>query len=282
MTSPTRSWVVVVPVKNLESAKTRMAHPSRPELALAMALDTIQAAVRTPSVREVLVVTGDPVVARAVPRTGVRVVRDDGAGDLNRCLVAAVEDLPSGQPVVVMVADLPSARPDELALLLDSAPEHGAAVVGDREGHGTTLLLATEPSRLHPRFGVGSLARHLAGGALDLSASAGPGLRLDVDVIDDLDAAAATVGTATSAVIIGPSSLRRVTGSVVQATVRSFDPSNRSGTVLRDDGLELAFDAGAFDAGGALKLRLGQRVRLDYDDDGVLTSVGIATFPRPG
>jgi 2-phospho-L-lactate guanylyltransferase len=109
----------------------------------------------------------------------------------------------------------------------------------------------------------------------------GPSLRLDVDALDDLRDAVATVGPATTAVISGPSSLRRVTGSVVQATVRSFDPSNRTGTVLRDDGLELDFDSGAFDAGGALRLRLGQRVRLTCDDDGVVTTVTLATVPGP-
>jgi len=282
MTSPSRAWVVVVPVKPPDSAKTRMAHPSRPELALAMAVDTIEAATQTPGVREVRVVTNDLAVAQEVRRAGVRVVSDDGAGDLNRCLASAVARLPSAQPVAVMVADLPGARPDELTRLLDSVPEQGVAVVGDRRGQGTTLLLATQPTRLHPQFGVGSLARHRAGGAVDLSESAGPSLRLDVDTLDDLrDAVVASVGPATTALVSALSSLGVVTGSVVQATVRSFDPANRSGTVLRDDGLELDFDSGAFVAGGALKLRLGQRVRLTCDDQGVVTAVGIATFPGP-
>jgi hypothetical protein len=54
-----------------------------------------------------------------------------------------------------------------------------------------------------------------------------------------------------------PSSLR-----AVHATVRSFVPATRSGTVLLDDGVELPFDAAAFDAGGVRLLRVGQRVRL--------------------
>ena len=49
----------------------------------------------------------------------------------------------------------------------------------------------------------------------------------------------------------------------MQATVRSFDPATRSGTVLLDDGTELPYDAPAFDAGGLRLLRLGQRVRID-------------------
>jgi 2-phospho-L-lactate guanylyltransferase len=66
----------------------------------------------------------------------------------------------------------------------------------------------------------------------------------------------------------------------VQATVRSFDARTRSGTVLLDDGVELAYDGAAFDAGGLRLLRVGQRVRLDVVDDGGLTVVRLtlATF----
>jgi 2-phospho-L-lactate guanylyltransferase len=51
----------------------------------------------------------------------------------------------------------------------------------------------------------------------------------------------------------------------VQATVRSFDPASRSGTVLLDDGTELPYDRPAFDAGGIRLLRVGQRVRIEVD-----------------
>lgn len=49
----------------------------------------------------------------------------------------------------------------------------------------------------------------------------------------------------------------------MQATVRSFDPRSRSGTVLLDDGVELPYDAAAFDAGHIRLLRVGQRVRIE-------------------
>ena len=49
----------------------------------------------------------------------------------------------------------------------------------------------------------------------------------------------------------------------MQATVRSFDPRSRSGTVLLDDGVELPYDADAFDAGHIRLLRVGQRVRIE-------------------
>ncbi len=53
----------------------------------------------------------------------------------------------------------------------------------------------------------------------------------------------------------------------MQATVRSYDPDSRSGTVLADNGVEIPFGAAAL-AGSRLRhLRIGQRVRVEVDGD---------------
>jgi cold shock CspA family protein len=52
----------------------------------------------------------------------------------------------------------------------------------------------------------------------------------------------------------------------MQATAYTFDPDTRTGQVLLDDGTPVPFDAAAFDAGGLLLLRVGQRVRLEVED----------------
>jgi 2-phospho-L-lactate guanylyltransferase len=67
----------------------------------------------------------------------------------------------------------------------------------------------------------------------------------------------------------------------VQATVRSFDPTTRSGDLLLDDGSELDFAAAAFDASGLRLLRLGQRVRIETDDAGRVLRLTIPTLPFP-
>ena len=64
----------------------------------------------------------------------------------------------------------------------------------------------------------------------------------------------------------------------VQGTVATFDAQARSGTLLLDDGTELAFPAEAFDASGLRLLRLGQRVRLDRDDTGALVKITLPTM----
>ncbi|GAA0963220.1 hypothetical protein GCM10009550_58490 [Actinocorallia libanotica] len=66
----------------------------------------------------------------------------------------------------------------------------------------------------------------------------------------------------------------------MQGTVKDFDPVERSGSVLLDDGSELPFDAAAFDAGGLRLLRFGQRVNLAWDG-GRVTALTLSTLPLP-
>ena len=67
----------------------------------------------------------------------------------------------------------------------------------------------------------------------------------------------------------------------MQATVASFSADSRTGVVLRDDGSALPFDESAFAAGGLRLLRVGQRVRLEVDDDGTITVLTILTMQSP-
>jgi cold shock CspA family protein len=68
----------------------------------------------------------------------------------------------------------------------------------------------------------------------------------------------------------------------MQATVSRFDAATASGTVLLDDGVELAFDATALQASGLRLLRPGQRVRISTAGEGPeleVTALTILTLP---
>ncbi|GIF02989.1 cold-shock protein [Actinoplanes siamensis] len=61
----------------------------------------------------------------------------------------------------------------------------------------------------------------------------------------------------------------------MQGTIATFDPGTRSGTLLLDDGSELAFGAEAFGRSGLRLLRLGQRVSIEAQPDGRVHRVSI-------
>lgn len=244
-----------------------------------MARDTIDAVARSPEVAVVVVVSDEPQPAGQAEEPNLRWVPDRGDGDLNRCLTFAVGDLPGHTPVAVVVADLPTLQSRELSRLLAAAVQQPFGVVADREGRGTSILVAAEPARLHPHFGPESFTAHRDAGAVNLNQAAGPSLRLDVDTLDDLRTALVHgVGAATTRLLVDSPSLLDMADRRTHATVARFDPATHSGTVLLDDGLEVPFDAAAFRAGGTLNLRLGQRVQLMHDSHGVICAIFLATM----
>ncbi len=186
------SWGVVVPVKRLELAKSRLASygdANRRSLALAFAADVVVAALQ---VATVLVVTDDPVAAHTLADLGALVVPDDPDAGLNPALAHGADLLREHHPllgVATLSADLPALRAEDLAAVLQSVPHGMRGFVTDTTGTGTTLLAAAAGAELLPAFGLHSRAAHLASGASELVAA--DGLRRDVDTPDDLAAAAA-------------------------------------------------------------------------------------------
>jgi len=205
------SWSLVIPVKVLAQAKSRLtglAGTARSELALAMAADTIAAATAASAVGTVLVVTDDPAVTEIAAGLGALVVADVPAAGLNDALVYGASQAQARWPErgrAGLAGDLPAARPDELTAALAAAARLGAAFVPDADGTGTVLYAAAPGVEFRPQFGPGSRDRHLATGAAEIgpaeiAATAGidaasgqpslTGLRRDVDTINDLRRAA--------------------------------------------------------------------------------------------
>ena len=209
--------VAIVPVRGLERAKTRLGEALDPEerrvLVEGLLRRTIRAAIMTPGILAVAVVSPDP-EALAVAADSGAVTLTQGGGGLN-------EGLADGRSwarevgataLVVVPADLPAIEPAELERVLIAArdwlaasrgagtPERAlVALVPDRAGEGTNLLLLAPPGAIPFRFGPGSRAAHAAA-ATSLGAAylelRGP-LGLDLDTPDDLlDAETAGLGGA--------------------------------------------------------------------------------------
>ncbi len=181
-------WTVVVPMKSSTRGKSRIdVDPVlRQALARAMALDTVLAATGAANVDAVLVVADDAEDARHFAAiAGVQTLLTAAAG-LNEAIAEGLRSLPHRSKAAVLPGDLPSLSADELEGALSAASRHEFAVVADRQGTGTTLLTASSARRLHPRYGSGSFARHVAAGAVPLEVPVGSGLRRDVDDAADL------------------------------------------------------------------------------------------------
>ncbi|MFG3657917.1 2-phospho-L-lactate guanylyltransferase [Streptomyces sp. NPDC047706] len=200
-------WTLVVPVKPLARAKSRLSDAAadalRPGLALAFAQDTVAAALASPAVRDVAVVTDDEVAGRELAALGARIVPDEPGGGLNAALAhgaAAVRARRPKCPVAALNADLPALRPAELARVLDAAAEFPRAFLPDAAAIGTTLLAAAPGRELLPAFGTDSRARHRGGGAVELRLRGVDSVRQDVDTAVDLRTALALgVGPRTAA-----------------------------------------------------------------------------------
>jgi 2-phospho-L-lactate/phosphoenolpyruvate guanylyltransferase len=218
------SWTVLLPVKVLARAKSRLAvlaGDRRRELALALAADTVAAVLACPAVARVVVVTSDPVAGPLLAALGAVVVSDEpaalgvldgtsgpggtsgrgGLGDLgvqdmlNAALrhgaAVAARRWP-GTGLAALTADLPALSPAELATALRAAGaaaeagEYRAAFVPDAAGVGTTLYAVPPGVDFRPLFGGASRARHAASGAAEIDIDDTAGLRRDVDTPEDL------------------------------------------------------------------------------------------------
>jgi len=211
MTSSSKArFGVVVPVKPPAVAKSRLGglgDDVRRALASAFAADTVEAALASERVACVLVVTDDHVLARELAGTGVEVILDGAAEDLNASLVQAAAELLRRHPglrIAALCADLPALRPAELTRALDAASCKVMAFVPDADGGGTTVVTAPDLETFRPRFGHGSRAAHLDAGADEIGIDDIASVRRDVDTPADLaDVLRLGIGPRTSRVTAG-------------------------------------------------------------------------------
>jgi 2-phospho-L-lactate guanylyltransferase len=221
----TVSWTVIIPVKRLTVAKSRL-RGSLPgvdhdALVLAMAMDTVAAALASPVVGRVVVVTGDVMAGETARAIGAEVIADVPDAGLNPALAyAAATVRPRGGSVpgvAALAADLPALRADDLTDALRAAEAVAAshatpvrAYVADAAGTGTVLLAASPDAGLEPCFGADSAAAHEASGAVALTGTWRT-LRRDVDTAADLREAGRLGLGPRTATLVGRRASQRLT-----------------------------------------------------------------------
>lgn len=187
--------MILVPVKNLSSAKQRLAsvldQPSRTQLAQAMLHDVLSALHAWNDCPEVAVVSSDPYAMKLARRCHFEVIPDpDNGGETAAIEMATGVCVERGSDwTLVIPADIPLVRREELSEILKHAPEEGSLLVPAADGHGTNAAFR-RPADLFPlRFGNDSFQPHHAAAhatgkpciVLHL-----PGIAVDVDNPSDL------------------------------------------------------------------------------------------------
>lgn len=207
---PVPRYGVIVPVKPPAFAKSRLRELGdtvRRDLVVALAVDTVTAALECPLVDVVLAVTDDFSLAGGLAELGAEVVPDPTTDDLNATLDQAAAELERRRPglrVAALCADLPALRPAELTRVLTVGAAMSQAFVADAAGVGTTLLVAASRKDFTPLFGAGSRQAHLDAGATEIELDDIDSVRRDVDTPADLRAATELgLGSRTSLVTTG-------------------------------------------------------------------------------
>ena len=187
--------VILVPVKNLSSAKQRLAavldQLARTELAQAMLHDVLTALHDWTNRPQVAVVSSDPYAVRLAREYEFDVIPDpENPGETGAIEMATRVCVERGaESTLVIPADIPLIRLWELEEILQKAPAEGSVLVPAADGRGTNAAFR-RPANLFPlRFGNDSFKPHLAAAqatgktcvVLEL-----PRIAVDVDNPEDL------------------------------------------------------------------------------------------------
>lgn len=200
-------WAIV-PAKDPAMAKTRLAPAlsgaARQRLSLGLLEHTVRAALSSPAVARVAVVSAAAEPLALAERLGALPLREAGptgaAGPLGALIEAGLNAALSqarraalaagADAVLVLHADLPlltSAAIDAMVAALPGGP--GAIIAQDRHRAGTNALLLRPPAALPFLFGRRSFAWHVQAAwehDLPYVVAADPAFAADLDTLEDL------------------------------------------------------------------------------------------------
>ena len=193
-TPPSRTTTVAIPVRALEGAKSRLGAvldaEERRDLVEGLLRLAVHAALATPGVGEVIVVSPDPEVLAVAVAAGATPLLQRSRG-LNPALQEAREAAVGADRLLILPGDLPTVTAADLAAILtagDGAGSPSVVLVPDRHRRGTNALLLDPPEAIDPAFGGDSRAGHawLAESADIRFVELAGILELDLDTPDDL------------------------------------------------------------------------------------------------
>ncbi|MBD0253828.1 MAG: 2-phospho-L-lactate guanylyltransferase [Rubrobacter sp.] len=191
--SMTAGVSVVVPVKDLQGTKSRLAPildpGARAGLTLYM-MGRVVAAVMEAGIDDVCVVSPDAIVLDEAQRRGATPLLQESRG-LNPALEEGRRralDL-GASTLLIFPADMPLLDAEDVRAVLEAADGPTVVIAPDGAHSGTNTLLVRPPEALPFAFGPESFAAHLAAARkrdLDVRVCERPHLAFDLDTAGDL------------------------------------------------------------------------------------------------
>ncbi|MBL8154695.1 MAG: 2-phospho-L-lactate guanylyltransferase [Anaerolineae bacterium] len=188
-------WVII-PVKPLDRAKSRLAQVLSPEdrrrLAERMFHHVLKAVRDVPQLMGTLVISRDSKVLAIARDYGARTVQESGTPELNSALMRATQVVArwKASAVFILPADLPLVSSEDIRSMISMGNGDSAMVIAtDQQGDGTNAMFIRPPGLIGYSYGPGSFRRHI-----EMAQQTGvkpvvyssERLSLDIDVPDDL------------------------------------------------------------------------------------------------
>ncbi len=154
---------MLVPVKRLERAKTRLAVILEPEERAALMMATLETVIEavTGAGFGLAVLSSDERVRRIVGDRGCFVTENPALSGLNAQVEDAISRLEvSDEGMLIIHADLPLATATALREFASMAPPPPSATLLPAGDGGTNAMLLRPPGRFPITYGVGSFERH--------------------------------------------------------------------------------------------------------------------------
>jgi 2-phospho-L-lactate guanylyltransferase len=188
-------WVIV-PVKPLDRAKSRLAQVLSPEdrrrLAERMLHHVLKVIRDVPHLMGTLVISRDSKVLAIARDYGARTVQESGTPELNNALMRATQVVArwKASAVFILPADLPLVSSEDIRSMISMGNGDSAMVIAtDQQGDGTNAMFIRPPGLIGYSYGPGSFRRHVEMAqqiGVKPMVYSSERLSLDIDVPDDL------------------------------------------------------------------------------------------------
>lgn len=188
----------VLPVKNFENAKTRLApalSPTERRALFRLMVEDVLAAMGTSSLAGVLVLTNEPQAIALAAAYGARVEGEPENLGQSEAVARAMAFLEAEgvTAALQLPGDIPGVAPAEIDTLIrahSAGPKRAMTIVQAHDLRGSNALAVSPPSLIPFHFGHDSFEPHLAEAraiGIDPQILTGlPGIALDIDTPDDL------------------------------------------------------------------------------------------------